>query len=309
MTQQETANETLNGWVCSYRKMWKHPIFQGSAQRVGVWTWMLHMAAWKPVRFVVAGDVVTLERGQLCVSQRQMEEATGMGRQALRTFLDALEQAGAITRTPTHQVTQGSTQGATQPPTQGKTKRATQARTTITICKYDEYQDRPGDPTQSATQEPTQGETQPQPAQQPTDQPTKEQDLTNTPPSEGADAPPPEACQPVEISVVTTAVWRVGKQFLASKGVKNPGSIIGRWFKTSQAIAILQALEQAQRAGTEDPIPYITAVLDGKEPKGIRHDRSEQRRREDAATRELIRRVGEGTIYRGPDPSDPFAGG
>lgn len=75
-----------------------------------------------------------------------------------------------------------------------------------------------------------------------------------------------EAVEPVEVSVVSAAVWKAGKPFLASKGVANAGGMIGRWLKSYPPLALLQAIEAAQRAGTEDPIPYITEAL-----KGARH--------------------------------------
>lgn len=74
-----------------------------------------------------------LERGQLCASQRQICEATGMPHRQLRTFLAELES--------THAVTQDVTQG----------------RTIITICNYSQYQDEKEAsdtaPTQRATQQ------------------------------------------------------------------------------------------------------------------------------------------------------------
>lgn len=110
----------MSGWICSYRAIWEHPIFKGKAERVGVWDWMLKTAAWKETRFNVGSEVITLERGQLCVAQRQVSDATGMGRQSFRTFLRLLEAEGAI------QICTST--------------KSTQSRTLITICKYDVYQ-------------------------------------------------------------------------------------------------------------------------------------------------------------------------
>lgn len=222
----------MSGWICSYRAIWEHPIFERCAWRVGVWDWLLKKAAWKPQRFNVKGKEVRLNRGQLCVSQRQMEEETGVGRQALRTFMDELEAEGAITRTPAHGLTQ--------------------ARTIITVCKYEQYQAKAG----PANPENNQGETQPQP--------TKEQGNTsnNFPVGEA------DASSTVEVSVLSSAVWNAGKPFLASRGVANPGAMIGRWLKSHQPLALLEAIEAAQKSGTHDPIPYITEALKGEIPRG-----------------------------------------
>ncbi len=124
------------GWICSYRAIWDHPIFKGNAERVGVWDWMLKTAAWKPTRFNAGAEVITLDRGQLCVSQAQVTSATGMTRQSFRTFLKLLENEGAVQIRPATKLTKG--------------------RTLITVCKYDKYQDQQPKPNQTATkQQPT----------------------------------------------------------------------------------------------------------------------------------------------------------
>lgn len=126
----------MSGWICSHRSIWEHPIFKGSALRVGVWDWMLKTAAYKPTKFTCGPHVITLERGQLCVSQAQITEATGMTRQQVRTFLKALELDGSIQPQPNPKVTKG--------------------RTLITICNYDKYQDANQASNQVATkQQPT----------------------------------------------------------------------------------------------------------------------------------------------------------
>ena len=110
----------MSGWICSHRKIWEHPLFAGNAQRVGAWHWMLHMAAIAETRFMADGQIITLQRGQLCVSQQQFSDATGMTRKQVRTFLEALEGESAVV-----------------------TKRANdraKGRTVVTICNYDKYQ-------------------------------------------------------------------------------------------------------------------------------------------------------------------------
>ena len=217
----------MSGWICSYRKVWDHPIFAGNALRVGVWTWMLHKAAWKPVRFRINSKIIEVARGQLCVSQRQVCDETGMPHRQLRTFLRELEKEGAITQ------------------------QTTQGRTIITIRKYEEYQAKEPSTDTGTDTEPTQSRH------------TKEQINTSTTPSnEGSALSAPEPST-VEVSVSTSAVWNAGKPFLSSRGVANPGAMIGRWLKCHPPLAILAAIETAQRAGTHDPIPYITQVLNG----------------------------------------------
>lgn len=217
----------MSGFVLSYRKIWHHPIFEGNAQRVGVWTWMLHKAAWKETRFRIGSRLVTLKRGQLCVSQRQVCEETGMPHRQLRTFLGELE----------------STQAITQDTTQG--------RTVITICNYDEYQEGKKAADTATDTQPTQRRH------------TKEQgnNINNSSSNEeGASAP-------VLVPSLKTTMWQVGRSYLSQHGIKNPGSLIGRWIKLANGsvVSVLSAIEAAQTAETGDPVPYIEQVLKGRD--------------------------------------------
>jgi hypothetical protein len=110
----------MSGWTCAYRKIWDHPLFKGNALRVGVWQWMIHKAAWAPVRFNVGGATIDLDRGQLCVSQAQICAETGITRKQLRTLISALEAEHAVVTKPAND--------------------RANAKTIITICKYNDYQ-------------------------------------------------------------------------------------------------------------------------------------------------------------------------
>ncbi|WP_068114407.1 hypothetical protein [Tropicimonas marinistellae] len=111
---------TGNGWISAYRAIWDHSLFQGDAERVGVWLWMLMRATWRERRFKSGGEIFNLQRGQVCVSQSQICQATGVSRKRLRTLLRDLEADGAIVIEPAN----GSAKG----------------RSIITIVNYREYQ-------------------------------------------------------------------------------------------------------------------------------------------------------------------------
>ena len=113
----------MSGWICSYRKIWDHPLFRGNAQRVGAWHWMMHRAAISETRFMADGQVFTLQRGQFCASQQQICDATGMTRKQVRVFLDALEAESAVVLKRANDRAKG--------------------RTIVTICNYDQYQSKP----------------------------------------------------------------------------------------------------------------------------------------------------------------------
>lgn len=225
----------MSGWFSVNRAMLDHPIFAGQPMRIAAWVWIVGSAAWKDTKQDANGQTVTVKRGQLLTSYRQMSEASGVSVKTLRNLLDRLEAEGAITRECI-----GHKHG---------TGKGT-ARTVITIRNYDKYQqpERNGG-TGKGTAGAQQGH-------------TKEQGNNNTPSNEG-DAQTAPKGETVEVSLLSTAVWSTGKPFLASRGVKNPGAVIGRWLKSHSPPEILSAMELAQKVGTQDPIPYITQILNG----------------------------------------------
>lgn len=107
----------MTGFVAAYREAIDHPLFVGNAERLGAWMWLVMKAAWKPTPFDISGKIVTIERGQVCVSRSQLSTAWGMKPSAVERFLTRLE-------------------------TEQMIGRATgQGRSIITICNYSKYQD------------------------------------------------------------------------------------------------------------------------------------------------------------------------
>ncbi len=96
--------------------MLDHPLFDGDSARIGAWVWLLARACWKPTPFDIGGKIVTLERGQLCVSRAQLAKAWGWSPSAVERFLTRLKTEQMI----------GQDTG--------------QGRSIITICNYDKYQ-------------------------------------------------------------------------------------------------------------------------------------------------------------------------
>ncbi len=57
-------------------------------------------------------------------------------------------------------------------------------------------------------------------------------------------------------------LWQHGVSFLAETiPEKQARSLIGKWIKAHTAEKVIKAVNAAQQAGTGDPVPYITAVL------------------------------------------------
>jgi len=109
----------IGGWIAVRRNIHEHPIFAGQPERVYVWLWMISTAAWKDTRMDANGRTITVRRGQLLTSYRQMSKATGVGVQVCRTLIERLQTENAVN-------TDTST-----------------GRMLITICNYDKYQTPP----------------------------------------------------------------------------------------------------------------------------------------------------------------------
>lgn len=120
----------MSGFIALHREAREHPLFAGNAERFGAWFWLVASACWRPTKFNAGGTIITLERGQLCVSRTQLATAWGMSPSAVERFLTRLQTEQMIGRS------------------------TGQARSIITICNYDTYQgknDETGQPTGQPT--------------------------------------------------------------------------------------------------------------------------------------------------------------
>ena len=120
----------MSGFIALHREAREHPLFAGNAERFGAWFWLVATACWRPTKFNAGGTIITLERGQLCVSRTQLATAWGMSPSAVERFLTRLQTEQMIGRS------------------------TGQARSIITICNYDTYQgknDETGQPTGQPT--------------------------------------------------------------------------------------------------------------------------------------------------------------
>lgn len=86
----------MNGWFAMNRAMFSHPIFEGNPDRVAAWAWMIATAAWKDVKQNANGKTVTVKRGQLLTSYRQMSKATGVSIKSLRNLILRLKGENAV---------------------------------------------------------------------------------------------------------------------------------------------------------------------------------------------------------------------
>lgn len=227
----------MSGWYAMKRGWLSHEALApvGPWSRAEAWVFLLESAAIKPTTIDIGGRPYTVPRGSCCFSLRFLAAKWKWSVKAVQGFLDVLTRHGVVA------VTVAKTGNGT------KTK-----RTQITLCNYEKYQT-PGNKTE------TRGKQKGDKEEQETKDITLDADA-----SKGADAPQGAL---VEVNLVHSALWTAGKQFLASRGVKNPGAMIGRWLKDNpDPLHIIAALGAAQKSGTQDPIPYIQSLL--SKPQG-----------------------------------------
>lgn len=123
------------GYIRISRCLEEHPVV-GVHVRDGKYTlgWLrlLWRAAYKPRNVQRGRETITLDRGQISISERALAADFGWSYKEVRTFIQALKKHDMIT------VSAGAQKGA-----QGGAKKGAQMGASwpvITICNYDEYQ-------------------------------------------------------------------------------------------------------------------------------------------------------------------------
>lgn len=121
----------VSGYFLMHRGWQDNPIFDREEfSRRDAWVWLIENAAWRPSRARVKGEMVDLERGQLCFAQRFLAEKWGWSKSRVDRFLKLLAAEGMIETC--------SKNGATADHAAG------QGQSIITICNYEIYQDPEG---------------------------------------------------------------------------------------------------------------------------------------------------------------------
>lgn len=119
------------GYVHLYRRLWDHPVFRDLTE-AAVFVWMVSMAAWRPTRVRYKNLTITLARGQLAISSRDLATKWGWSEAKARRYLDRLQ-------------------------TDAMTDAATDAGVNVvTICNYNEYQSSAGESDAPSDAAPTQ---------------------------------------------------------------------------------------------------------------------------------------------------------
>ena len=130
------------GWIKLNRTLLDHPLWKGERFTKGqAWVDLLMLANHKPNFFVVRGNTVNVDRGQLGMSQRNLAARWGWHTKTTKSYISMLEKESMITL------------------------QATSLTSIITICNYDSFQKNESDSasqnvSQSASQSMTQSVTQ-----------------------------------------------------------------------------------------------------------------------------------------------------
>ncbi|MDG2513471.1 hypothetical protein P7B04_12265 [Sphingobium yanoikuyae] len=117
----------MSGYFLMHRGWQDNPIFDREEfSRRDAWAWLIEHAAWKPSRARIKGEMIDLDRGELCFAQRFLAEKWGWSKSRVDRFLKLLVAEGMIeTRTKI---------GATSDHAAG------QGQSIISICNYERYQ-------------------------------------------------------------------------------------------------------------------------------------------------------------------------
>jgi hypothetical protein len=111
----------MSGWFAVKRGITSHALFKGKPERLAVWLWLLDNAVWKDTTHDVKGHTVNVPRGSVCVSERHISEACGVGYQVVRTAIKRFKTEHMINAQPTH------------------------GKSMISLCNYEKYQDPKGE--------------------------------------------------------------------------------------------------------------------------------------------------------------------
>jgi hypothetical protein len=124
---------TKRGYVAIARGIIDHPLFKTNRplSRLEAWQWLIEAAAWKRSGTRNKFGVMHNERGQLCITRRELAKAWRWTKSKVDRFLERLAAESMVSLGAAQN---GPKNGTINGPIPGY------ARTRITICKYDVYQ-------------------------------------------------------------------------------------------------------------------------------------------------------------------------
>lgn len=212
----------MTGYVAMRRDWQDHDAF-GSDEfsRRDAWAWLIANAAWKPSKVRIKGSSVSLERGELCFSQRFLATKWRWSKSKVDRFISLLRAEGMIeTR---------SKIGATADHPAG------QGQSIITICNYNKFQAPLKD--ERGNDEPLNGAMSGQ-------QRGKEE----------------EGNKVITLAKANgdAAFWANAKAYLKPYcDGGDPGAVIGKWLKAQGKEMTCAAINAAQLERAVNPLEYV----------------------------------------------------
>lgn len=85
----------MSGFVKLYRRILDNPVFKSDAEAMA-FAWLILRASWQDTEVRYKGQIVTLERGQLTVSARDMAKALEWSKSRVCRFLNTLKERDMI---------------------------------------------------------------------------------------------------------------------------------------------------------------------------------------------------------------------
>lgn len=98
----------MSGYARAYRSRWEHPLFK-SKQEAAVWAWMCDTARFRRHSFQTRFGLVTLERGQLLTSERQIAEDFGLHKNTVRRLISTMQRDGMVSLNRDHAASRAGT--------------------------------------------------------------------------------------------------------------------------------------------------------------------------------------------------------
>lgn len=230
----------MSGFIAMDRRALDHPLLK-DGEKFRAWFWILSKARWKPAPFDLGGKMITLERGQLSYSIRELAEQWGWSKSTVDRFVKRLESEGMVNLTRAKSGTARGTSAGTD-------------RLIITVCNYAKYQD--FEAASGTASEPKDGT-----------EAGQKRDIKEQRNKETKDIPSPNGdghgdAAPLALDLAKS-LFRTGLVLLQEAGhdERAARSIIGKWKKTYSESVVIAVLARCQSTQPEQPIEWITKGL------------------------------------------------
>jgi DNA-binding transcriptional regulator YhcF (GntR family) len=218
----------MSGYVRIHRTLLGHPAFRNDAEAMA-FAWMVAKAAWRQTRVRYKGHAISLNRGQLSVSVRDMAAALDRDKAWVERLWKRLKAESMIETVVETKVT------------------------VVTIRKYDEYQaDNDIGETPRKTSRETVNET---PARQSRD--TEQEEKKGSKSSEDKSSGQSPAIDPVK------SLFDLGVAILTDASIpeKEARSLVGKWRKQKTDAEVLTALLECRAKAISEPVEWLTKRL------------------------------------------------